>query len=95
MIFTLLHDIKIGVIGIITTAAKIDKLVKIVQNKTVPYQILDYADIVLNESKALRAKGVHAIVLVAHAGNDCQNNFTSGIWTNGNSEGFPDRCNSG
>lgn len=95
MIFTLSHDIKIGVIGIITTAAKIDKLVRIIQNKTAPYQILDYTDIVLNESKALRAKGVNAIVLVAHAGNDCQNDFIYGNWTNISAQGFPDRCNSG
>ena len=48
MIVTMLNGIKIGLIGILTISAKIDKLATIVENKTSPYQILDYTDIVLN-----------------------------------------------
>jgi 2',3'-cyclic-nucleotide 2'-phosphodiesterase (5'-nucleotidase family) len=38
------------------------------------YQFLQYAPIVLAESKSLRANGAHAIVLVAHLGDNCDYN---------------------
>lgn len=36
-----------------------------------PYQFLDYAEIVMRESKQLKEKGADAVLILSHMGNNC------------------------
>jgi hypothetical protein len=40
--------------------------------------------ILIEESKKLKEKGVHAVIVTAHVGNQCERDATYGIWTSKN-----------
>ena len=45
-----------------------------------PYQFSDYAQIVIESSRELREHGANAVLIVSHAGNDCNADHTFGVW---------------
>lgn len=79
-LFEFRNGIKIGVIGISTTQTPTTTATFI--NGTFPnYKFLPYKDVILKESKGLRERGANAIILVSHAGDSCNSDFTYGIRT--------------
>lgn len=70
-----------GVIGLSTveTPSKTSGFVEGIFPST--YTFLSYKDVVMEEAKALREKGAHAIIVVGHVGNDCGMNTDYGVWT--------------
>jgi len=75
-IFNLKNGLKIGVIGLTNKEATS----KFFANGTLKYKILDYAPVVIEESKKLRDQGAHAIVLLGNLGNKCSAGATYGVW---------------
>lgn len=64
------NNFKIGVIGLITVDTPSTSS-GFTQHMFPDYKFKDYADIVNNEAKALRANGAHAVLVMAHEGNSC------------------------
>ena len=79
--------IKIGVIGL-STKETLKSTSGFVENLFEgEYKFLDYAPIVIEKSKALRAQGAHAVLIVSHVGNGCPQNSTYDVRTNETKQG--------
>jgi 2',3'-cyclic-nucleotide 2'-phosphodiesterase (5'-nucleotidase family) len=71
--------IRIGIIGLATVETPITTS-GFTSHLFPDYKFLNYTDIVIKESKELRRKGVHAVLILSHVGNGCNPGFKYGIW---------------
>lgn len=78
--FSFANGVKIGVIGLATTETP-STTAAFSKGLFPKYKFLEYKDIVIEEASKLKKNGAHAILIVSHVGNQCENKFDYGIWT--------------
>lgn len=81
-----LSEVKIGVIGLSTIHTKTTTSGFVNNLFPSSYTFQEYKNIVIAESRNLKASGAHIVMIAGHVGNACNNDTTFGIWTNKNQD---------